>query len=114
MEERNDGLEEFVDSFYDWVCPELVHDEDRSWRVGSVLWAIISTEQGTRTRETRRTPGLRVSGPMRRTYFSSVSSGLACAVIHELRKAANMVLACVEILVKTSCEEHVGPGRGSS
>lgn len=116
MQARNDELEELVNSFDDWVRPELVHDEDRPWRVRSVLLAMISTEQGIRARETRRTPGLGVSEPtpMPRICLSSASSRLACVATYDLRKAANMVSARVEILVKTSYEGHVGLDRERS
>lgn len=112
METRKDEQEELVDRFYDWVCPKLVYDEDGSWRVRSVLVAMISTEQSTRQREKRRTLGL---GPMPRICLSmSVSSRPDRAATYALQKPASMVLVHVEILGNTSCEGHGGLGRGCS
>lgn len=74
MEMRKNGLEELVDCFDDWVCPELVHDEDRSRRVR--VWAMVSTELGARGQETRRTPELWAWGLMPKTHLSSMSSRL--------------------------------------
>lgn len=109
---RKDELEELVDCSYDWVCSQFVHDEDRSWRV--VLLAMISTEQGTRARETRRTPGLGVSELMPRICLSSVPSRPGWGATYDLQKAANMVLGDVEIHVKMSSGARVGLHRECS
>jgi hypothetical protein len=109
---RKNEQEEVVNRFYDRVCPKLVYDEDGSWRVRSVLVAMISNEYSTRPRERRRTFGL---GPMARICLSTaVSSRPGRVATYALQKPASMVLVHVEILAKTSCEGHGELGRGYS